>query len=648
MSDVPENELFSAYLDGELTAEEQADMEKLLAESPRARQLMEEMRALSSTLQSLPVHRLEENLSERILRQAERRMLSEPPSSPDGAPIVSQAGSAMEPTPGLLRRLLRPRNLVWPVIAVAVALMIWTRERGDEPRLAELDFETAPEAALDARGEMDDAMTAAGDVAVESLAEQPVAAAAGEESREEAVGFGVSGGAGGFGGGMVRSLADLDVESELPEAAKKALALEPAAAEPSAPSLAKEAAMADEMDQLAATPAPASRGTAAAPSGTELATRGALGGVTVGDKVGEGEMPEPGAQPESPTEAPVENFTDRLAYRAGQPALTLVCQVSAQAAMGRSFDSVLAKHGVSRIKTDRAPALQVEEPSRAALLRSKPSRRSAGWENLAYVDVEATPAQIQAVLADMESRPKEFFAVLPVAASEESFRNFYAYGLQTREQGVALRTALGRAFELGQTQAAQQGLLEGADEAVHEWLRVRAGKGQVPSGPDADGVVRSRFRRDASERDASAGMYGALQLEAKAERPQPKAPAGEAPFDAAEGLVAAGQSTQEKGLEEGVAPSEVNRKADKKKGGTAEGQELAEEARELGRKHLVRFVLQIGRPDVPVAADVAAEEPPAAAAPVVEQAAPAAEMPAEEAAPAVAPPAPTEPAEGEP
>jgi anti-sigma factor RsiW len=41
MKDVPENELFSAYLDGELTADEQAEMEQLLATSPAARQLIE-------------------------------------------------------------------------------------------------------------------------------------------------------------------------------------------------------------------------------------------------------------------------------------------------------------------------------------------------------------------------------------------------------------------------------------------------------------------------------------------------------------------------------------------------------------------------------------------------------------------------------
>ncbi len=45
MNEVPETELFSAYVDGELTADEQARVEQLLAASPEARQLLEELRA---------------------------------------------------------------------------------------------------------------------------------------------------------------------------------------------------------------------------------------------------------------------------------------------------------------------------------------------------------------------------------------------------------------------------------------------------------------------------------------------------------------------------------------------------------------------------------------------------------------------------
>ena len=75
MNDVPDTELFSAYLDGELTADEQVRVEQILATSPEARQLVEELRALGSTLQGLPQKKLDEDLSARVLQVAERRML---------------------------------------------------------------------------------------------------------------------------------------------------------------------------------------------------------------------------------------------------------------------------------------------------------------------------------------------------------------------------------------------------------------------------------------------------------------------------------------------------------------------------------------------------------------------------------------------
>lgn len=125
MKNVPENELFSAYLDGELTAEEQAQVDRLLAASPAARQLLEEIRALSGTLQSLPVHKLDEDLAPEVLRIAERRMLGEP------APHAEPGGPASASPPGepplwktIVRRATAPRNLVWSCIAVAVALVI--------------------------------------------------------------------------------------------------------------------------------------------------------------------------------------------------------------------------------------------------------------------------------------------------------------------------------------------------------------------------------------------------------------------------------------------------------------------------------------------------------------------------------------------
>ncbi len=124
-SKVTENELLSAYLDGELTAAEQAAVEQLLAQSAAARQLVEELRALSATLQSLPAHKLEEDLSQEVLQIAGRRMLSVPrgpaePAEPSGADAAGETSF----WPTILRRALSRRNLAWSAVAVAAAILL--------------------------------------------------------------------------------------------------------------------------------------------------------------------------------------------------------------------------------------------------------------------------------------------------------------------------------------------------------------------------------------------------------------------------------------------------------------------------------------------------------------------------------------------
>jgi len=124
MKNVPENELFSAYLDGELTSEEQAQVERLLAASPAARQLIDELRALSSSLQALPSHRIGEDISAQVLRRAERRMLSEPARAARSPEAVLPRVPRGKLWRTLLRRVARPRTLAWSGVAVAVAVLL--------------------------------------------------------------------------------------------------------------------------------------------------------------------------------------------------------------------------------------------------------------------------------------------------------------------------------------------------------------------------------------------------------------------------------------------------------------------------------------------------------------------------------------------
>ncbi len=107
------DELISAYLDGELTAEEQARVEKQLRDDAELRRMCDELRVLRFTLQSMPVAEPAHDLADRVLRQAERRMLT------------GDEGAARITTPRTTARQRGPagspllRN--WRVVAVAVA-----------------------------------------------------------------------------------------------------------------------------------------------------------------------------------------------------------------------------------------------------------------------------------------------------------------------------------------------------------------------------------------------------------------------------------------------------------------------------------------------------------------------------------------------
>lgn len=125
MLNLPENELFSGYIDGELTAEEQAQVEEILSSSPEARQLVDDLRSLSQSLQALPAYQLDHGLAESVLRRAEREMLSQPASP---LPKFHQVEPLPMERPSWAARLLRPRNFAWSAIAIAVAVFLMMTE----------------------------------------------------------------------------------------------------------------------------------------------------------------------------------------------------------------------------------------------------------------------------------------------------------------------------------------------------------------------------------------------------------------------------------------------------------------------------------------------------------------------------------------
>lgn len=169
MSDVPEIELFSAYLDGELTADEQVRAEQIMATSSEARRLLEELRALNSTLQGLPQQELDEDLSARVLQVAERRMLL--PDDAGHKPAAGRAAESLDPLDSSSpdggttrwrgipwreiswRGMISKRALIWSAVVVSTAIIIAftsppPQKPNQDPRpnqeIARLDAENTP------------------------------------------------------------------------------------------------------------------------------------------------------------------------------------------------------------------------------------------------------------------------------------------------------------------------------------------------------------------------------------------------------------------------------------------------------------------------------------------------------------------------
>ena len=113
------DELISAYLDGEVTSQERAQVEQRLRTDPQWQQTLEELRTLRETLQALPRQKLDARFRQRVLQKVheqpapEAALTASPPVAP--APPKGPASST--------RKVLR--GLMWATsAAAAVALLI--------------------------------------------------------------------------------------------------------------------------------------------------------------------------------------------------------------------------------------------------------------------------------------------------------------------------------------------------------------------------------------------------------------------------------------------------------------------------------------------------------------------------------------------
>lgn len=120
------DELISAYLDGELTAEEREFVAAQLRDNAELRRMCDELRSLRATLQAMPVAEPPEDFAERVLRQAERRMLSG--DGPSWVGPSAAAGGAISFSQALTRKRRGWRVAIACAAALAasvLAVMWW-------------------------------------------------------------------------------------------------------------------------------------------------------------------------------------------------------------------------------------------------------------------------------------------------------------------------------------------------------------------------------------------------------------------------------------------------------------------------------------------------------------------------------------------
>ncbi len=110
-----DDELLSAYVDGELTVEERGAVEARLANDSSARELVAEMRTLSGTLRSLPREKVVDDVRAGVLNQLPEKRVTLPP-----------------------RDISLGRRLLWPMLAIAVALMLMFVQENEKRDVGEV------------------------------------------------------------------------------------------------------------------------------------------------------------------------------------------------------------------------------------------------------------------------------------------------------------------------------------------------------------------------------------------------------------------------------------------------------------------------------------------------------------------------------
>jgi hypothetical protein len=436
-----QNELLSAYIDGELTAEERAQVEQLLSTDPAARQLFDELRALSSTLKSLPQETLGEDLSEIVLRMAERRILTTPAESEQLAEL------AAPPQPSRLRRIFSPRALAWSSLAIAVAVLFMVvnpdqghRQAPEEVALVSEDAaQPAPESDIRAAGE-----------SVEDLDSRLVSSAVPTDASGSAriVGKGAHGRTPVAAEAIVRNKTGLIASKG--DVAPKRPPVE--AALPTTP--ATSPALPESPPAGAATEGLAAKATGdhsfkekTARSQALPATKGGSSGAPFGAEAA-------GVPSERPSVGHLagqladEDWAEQVASQAQlQPGYAIVqCDVSPHAFRKQALDQVLGANNivvtgsqtvVGPVDSELSTAKAHEPDGELSLSRQQDAERKQATtaQKVDLVYVEATPAQIEATLAGLATQKNDFRLVsVKPASGVEAQRRWLRYDHRARRR----------------------------------------------------------------------------------------------------------------------------------------------------------------------------------------------------------------------
>lgn len=161
MTQLPDKESLSAYIDGELSAREREAIDRLVAESSEAKRELEHFRSLSALIKCLPQEQAPPEFRSRVLQAAELGSLLDEPAG--AAPAQSAAATEQSRSPVSAARPTGARKSVWwpaaAILAAAAGLLVMIRfvpMGGGDARVAQNRFASEAKTAGESVGALEE------------------------------------------------------------------------------------------------------------------------------------------------------------------------------------------------------------------------------------------------------------------------------------------------------------------------------------------------------------------------------------------------------------------------------------------------------------------------------------------------------------